>query len=88
MSKVICKLGDDVSTDAIYPGRYMATVLPSETPQFAFADHTELGVNFSVIGLAWGGSFLMPLDGDFPATLNLATSDFDYFHLNYFLNVK
>jgi 3-isopropylmalate/(R)-2-methylmalate dehydratase small subunit len=42
MSKVICKLGDDVSTDAIYPGRYMATVLPSETPQFAFADHTEL----------------------------------------------
>jgi len=31
-------LGDDVSTDVIYPGRYMATVLPSETPQFAFAD--------------------------------------------------
>ena len=33
------KLGDDVSTDAIYPGRFMATVLPSETPQFAFADY-------------------------------------------------
>jgi 3-isopropylmalate/(R)-2-methylmalate dehydratase small subunit len=31
-------LGDDVSTDVIYPGRYMATVLPTETPQFAFAD--------------------------------------------------
>jgi 3-isopropylmalate dehydratase small subunit len=31
-------LGDDVSTDAIYPGRYMATVLPTETPQYAFAD--------------------------------------------------
>ena len=42
MSKVIAKLGDDVSTDVIYPGRYMATVLPTETPQFAFADHAEL----------------------------------------------
>jgi 3-isopropylmalate/(R)-2-methylmalate dehydratase small subunit len=31
-------VGDDVSTDVIYPGRYMATVLPTETPQFAFAD--------------------------------------------------
>jgi len=31
-------LGDDVSTDVIYPGRYMATVLPTETPQYAFAD--------------------------------------------------
>lgn len=36
--KVIYKLGDDISTDTIYPGRYMATVLPSETPQYAFAD--------------------------------------------------
>lgn len=41
MAKVILKLGDDISTDIIYPGRYMATVLPSETPQFAFADQTE-----------------------------------------------
>jgi 3-isopropylmalate/(R)-2-methylmalate dehydratase small subunit len=39
--KVVLKVGDDVSTDAIYPGRFMATVLPSETPQFAFADNTE-----------------------------------------------
>ncbi len=38
-AKVVCRLGNDVSTDAIYPGRYMATVLPSETPQYAFADH-------------------------------------------------
>ena len=38
MPKVVLQLGDDVSTDVIYPGRYMATVLPSETPQFAFAD--------------------------------------------------
>ncbi|HYJ32115.1 MAG TPA: 3-isopropylmalate dehydratase [Candidatus Binatia bacterium] len=35
---VVKKLGDDVSTDIIYPGRFMATVLPSETPQLAFAD--------------------------------------------------
>jgi 3-isopropylmalate/(R)-2-methylmalate dehydratase small subunit len=42
MATVIAKLGDDVSTDVIYPGRYMATVLPAETPQFAFADHAEL----------------------------------------------
>jgi 3-isopropylmalate/(R)-2-methylmalate dehydratase small subunit len=39
MPRVILKLGDDVSTDAIYPGRYMATVLPGETPAHAFADH-------------------------------------------------
>jgi 3-isopropylmalate/(R)-2-methylmalate dehydratase small subunit len=41
MSKVVLKLGDDVSTDIIYPGRFMATVLPTETPQFAFADISE-----------------------------------------------
>jgi 3-isopropylmalate/(R)-2-methylmalate dehydratase small subunit len=38
MPQVVLKLGDDISTDAIYPGRFMATVLPTETPQFAFAD--------------------------------------------------
>jgi len=38
MPAVVFKVGDDVSTDVIYPGRYMATVLPAETPQFAFAD--------------------------------------------------
>jgi 3-isopropylmalate/(R)-2-methylmalate dehydratase small subunit len=38
MSKVAYKVGNDVSTDVIYPGRYMATVLPTETPQFAFVD--------------------------------------------------
>ena len=41
MAKVVLKLGDDVSTDTIYPGRFMATVLPSETPHYAFADSTE-----------------------------------------------
>ena len=39
MAKVVLKLEDDVSTDVIYPGRYMATVLPSETPKYAFADN-------------------------------------------------
>jgi len=41
MSTVVLTLGDDVSTDVIYPGRYMATVLPTETPQFAFVDLTD-----------------------------------------------
>ncbi|MCX6154166.1 MAG: 3-isopropylmalate dehydratase [Candidatus Kapabacteria bacterium] len=42
MLKVTYKFEDDISTDIIYPGRYMATVLPSETPQYAFDDITEL----------------------------------------------
>jgi 3-isopropylmalate/(R)-2-methylmalate dehydratase small subunit len=41
MTKVVLRLGDDISTDIIYPGRYMATVLPEETPQYAFADIVE-----------------------------------------------
>jgi 3-isopropylmalate/(R)-2-methylmalate dehydratase small subunit len=41
MARVVLSLGDDISTDIIYPGRYMATVLPAETPQYAFADHVE-----------------------------------------------
>jgi 3-isopropylmalate/(R)-2-methylmalate dehydratase small subunit len=41
MAKVIFKAGDDISTDAIYPGRFMATVLPAETPQYAFYDYPE-----------------------------------------------
>jgi 3-isopropylmalate/(R)-2-methylmalate dehydratase small subunit len=41
MAKVVLKLDDDISTDIIYPGRFMATVLPTETPQYAFADITE-----------------------------------------------
>jgi len=38
MAQVVLRLGDDVSTDTIYPGRFMATVLPTETPQYCFAD--------------------------------------------------
>lgn len=41
MPRVALKLEDDVSTDAIYPGRYMATVLPTETPQYCFADLSD-----------------------------------------------
>jgi 3-isopropylmalate/(R)-2-methylmalate dehydratase small subunit len=41
MARVVLKLGDDISTDIIYPGRFMATVLPTETPQYAFADFKE-----------------------------------------------
>ncbi|MBI4351996.1 MAG: 3-isopropylmalate dehydratase small subunit [Elusimicrobia bacterium] len=39
--KVVLKVADDVSTDIIYPGRFMATVLPAETPMFAFADNPD-----------------------------------------------
>ena len=42
MAKVILTLPDDVSTDLIYPGRFMATVLPSETPRHAFADLEDI----------------------------------------------
>jgi 3-isopropylmalate/(R)-2-methylmalate dehydratase small subunit len=53
MAKVVLILGDDISTDIIYPGRYMATVLPSETPQYAFADLPEFNTRLR--------------KGDFPA---------------------
>ena len=45
MANVVLKLGDDISTDIIYPGRYMATVLPTETPQYAFADISEFNTH-------------------------------------------
>jgi 3-isopropylmalate/(R)-2-methylmalate dehydratase small subunit len=48
MAKVVFVTGDDVSTDVIYPGRYMATVLPTETPQFAFAD--DKNFNAKLVG--------------------------------------
>ena len=48
MANVVLKLGDDISTDIIYPGRYMATVLPSETPQYAFADIVEFNTRLKL----------------------------------------
>jgi 3-isopropylmalate/(R)-2-methylmalate dehydratase small subunit len=54
MSNIIYKLGDDISTDIIYPGRYMATVLPSETPQYAFADIKELNEKLNSKKIPYG----------------------------------
>jgi 3-isopropylmalate/(R)-2-methylmalate dehydratase small subunit len=56
--KVVLELGDDVSTDIIYPGRYMATVLPTETPQFAFADHAGFNGRLAA-GAIPAGSFIV-----------------------------
>lgn len=53
-AKVVLVVGDDVSTDAIYPGRYMATVLPAETPQYAFADHAEFNARLKSGGVVAG----------------------------------
>lgn len=58
MSKVVLKVGDDVSTDIIYPGRFMATVLPTETPQYTFADETEFNKKLNV-GEIPQGSFIV-----------------------------
>ena len=41
MGQVVIKLGKDISTDDIYPGRFMATVLPTETPQYCFNDRAD-----------------------------------------------
>lgn len=54
MPTVVFKVGDDVSTDVIYPGRYMATVLPTETPQFAFADETAFNAKLKSKQVASG----------------------------------
>jgi 3-isopropylmalate/(R)-2-methylmalate dehydratase small subunit len=55
MAKVVLKLADDISTDIIYPGRYMATVLPGETPQFAFADLTDFNARLKAKQVPPGG---------------------------------
>ena len=47
ISTIIAKFGDDISTDTIYPGRFMATVLPTETPQYAFIDEKELNAKLN-----------------------------------------
>ena len=53
--KVVFLAGDDISTDIIYPGRFMATVLPTETPQFAFADHPTFNAQLKAHQVAAGG---------------------------------
>lgn len=54
MPSVVYTLGDDISTDIIYPGRFMATVLPTETPQYAFADDTDFNARITSGELAPG----------------------------------
>lgn len=58
MPTVVLKLGDDISTDIIYPGRFMATVLPTETPLHAFADSTEFNHRLRC-GEVPSGSFIV-----------------------------
>jgi len=58
---VVLKLEDDISTDIIYPGRFMATVLPSETPQFAFADDKVFNKTLNA-GQVPAGSFIVAGD--------------------------
>jgi len=54
MATVAYTFGNDISTDVIYPGRYMATVLPTETPQFAFADLADLNAKLKAKQVAPG----------------------------------
>jgi 3-isopropylmalate/(R)-2-methylmalate dehydratase small subunit len=55
MATVVYTVGDDVSTDLIYPGRYMATVLPTETPQYAFADDLAFNRRLNAKEVPLGG---------------------------------
>ena len=54
MATVVLTVGDDVSTDVIYPGRFMATVLPTETPQYTFADDREFNSRLKAHEIAAG----------------------------------
>jgi len=58
---VVLKLENDISTDIIYPGRFMATVLPTETPRFAFADDKEFNQTLND-GNIPAGSFIVAGD--------------------------
>jgi 3-isopropylmalate/(R)-2-methylmalate dehydratase small subunit len=55
MPLVVYTAGDDISTDVIYPGRFMATVLPAETPAFAFADDKEFNGRLKAAQVPRGG---------------------------------
>lgn len=63
MGQVVIKLGKDISTDDIYPGRFMATVLPTETPQFCFNDRAEF--NAKVKAKAFPDGSLIVADENF-----------------------
>jgi 3-isopropylmalate/(R)-2-methylmalate dehydratase small subunit len=57
-SNVAAVMGNDISTDIIYPGRFMATVLPTETPQYAFADNLELNGKLKNKGIPPGSAIV------------------------------
>jgi 3-isopropylmalate/(R)-2-methylmalate dehydratase small subunit len=57
-TKIAWKLEDDISTDVIYPGRFMATVLPTETPQYAFADMAEMNKGLTSGSIPRGSAIL------------------------------
>ena len=59
--KVVYKLENDISTDIVYPGRFMATVLPTETPQFAYADDKVFNQKL-IDGEVASGSFIVAGD--------------------------
>ncbi len=61
MAKVVYKVGSDISTDIIYPGRFMATVLPTETPAYAFADDADFNGQLKA-GDITTGSFIVADD--------------------------
>ena len=58
MGKVVLKLGKDISTDDIYPGRFMATVLPTEMPQYCFNDRTEFNAKLKAKAVPAGSVIL------------------------------
>lgn len=58
IKKTVLKLGDDISTDIIYPGRFMATVLPAETPQFAFADNAAFNSKLKAGAIGAGSAIV------------------------------
>jgi 3-isopropylmalate/(R)-2-methylmalate dehydratase small subunit len=58
MPAVVYVTDDDVSTDVIYPGRFMATVLPTETPQFAFADDVAFNARLKTAKIPPGSILL------------------------------
>jgi 3-isopropylmalate/(R)-2-methylmalate dehydratase small subunit len=57
-TRVVLRLGKDISTDDIYPGRFMATVLPTETPQFCFHDRTEFNARLRAGEVAPGSAIV------------------------------
>ena len=64
MGKVVYTVGDDISTDVIYPGRYMATVLPTETPQYAFVDDAEFSAKLNGGEIPKGSYLAIALNGE------------------------